>query len=353
MTTLASDGVHWSSHDLLTRNAMWMYAIGGRGVGKTYDQKVKRTRHFLKTGRQWIYMRRYETEFLDKEELFNDIVAEFPDHEIRVHGMRAQIRPAHDEVGEDGEPEKNPHPWRTFCYLVALSTTVSKKSVPYPNVDFIVFDEFIIDRGFIHYMTNEVRAFLEFYNTVDRFTDRVRVMFLANAISIVNPYFVYFKINPRIGTRFCSSMKGYHCCEMIESAAYVEKVTATRFGAMISETEYYDYAVANRFTLDESPFLEKKSSEARYQFAVVFDSVNLAMWRDFKRGVWYVSGKLPKDAKPYILTRKDQTPDMVMVERSSALLKGMKKMFMVGRVRFDTPQTRTAWDNLMRYLNVI
>ena len=47
MATLASDGIHWSSHDLMTRNAMWMYAIGGRGVGKTYEMKVKGVRRFL------------------------------------------------------------------------------------------------------------------------------------------------------------------------------------------------------------------------------------------------------------------------------------------------------------------
>lgn len=353
MPTLASDGIHWSSHDLMTRNAMWMYAIGGRGVGKTYEMKVKGVRRFLSKGKQFIYMRRYETEFADREQLFDDIADVFPDHEIRVHGMRAQVRPAYDEVDEQGNPEKNPHPWRTCCYLVALSTTVGKKSVPYPNVDLIVFDEFIIDRGFIHYIPNEVRIFLEFYNTVDRFTDRVRVMFLANAISIVNPYFVYFRITPRIGQRFCSAMKGFHCCEMIESTAYAERVTSTRFGSMIAETEYYDYAVGNRFTLDESPFMEAKSAEARYQFSVVFDGVTLGMWRDFKRNLWYVTQKTPSDARPYVLTRADQTPDMLMVERSSGLLKGMKRMYMTGQVRFDTPQVKATWDNVMRYLNLV
>lgn len=347
--TLATDNVHWSSHDLLTRGGMWNYAIGGRGVGKTYDAKLKRTKHFLRTGKQFIYMRRYETEFADKQELFQDVKEEFPGHEIKVEGMRAYIR-KNTEVDEDGNETK--HPWRLFCFLVALSTTVGKKSVPYPDVDYIVFDEFIIDKGFIRYISNEVRIFLEFYNTVDRFTDRVRVLFLANAISIVNPYFVYFDIKPRKGQRFCSMMDGYHVCEMIESEAYVERVTQTKFGRMIANTEYFDYAVANRFTNDESEFIAPKSSHAVYQYSIIFDGQKMAVWYDAAENRYYVCDRIPQDRAAYVVTKHDQSPDMVMVDRASPLLKGLKRLYMMGGVYFNNAAIRVAFFDLLDYLNL-
>lgn len=343
--TPAADGVHWSSHDLLTRGAMWNYAIGGRGVGKTYDAKVKRTKHFLKTGKQFIYLRRYETEFADKGELFQDVLDEFPGYEFKVEGMRAYIRKA-------PKSEKQRVPWRCFCFLVALSTTVGKKSVPYPDVDYIIFDEFIIDKGFIRYIFNEVKIFLEFYNTVDRFTDRVRVLFLANAISVVNPYFVYFRLKPRKGTRFCSSMEGYHCCELIESRAYAERVSATRFGKMIAGTDYYNYAVANRFTNDESAFIASKPARAKFQYAVVFDGKPLGFWKDFEENRYYVAEKVPKNGRRYVITKADQSPDLLMVEKSSPLLKAIKKLYMIGGVYFASPNVMAAFFDLMDYLNL-
>lgn len=350
MATLANDNIHWSSHDLLTRGGMWNYAIGGRGVGKTYDAKVKRTKHFLKTGKQFIYLRRYETEFKDKAEFFQDVKEQFPGHEIKVEGMRVYIR-KREEVDESGEVVKK-YGWQCFCHLVALSTTVGKKSVPYPDVDYIVFDEFIIDKGFIRYMSNEVKIFLEFYNTVDRFTDRVRCLFLANAISIVNPYFTYFGIKPRKGQRFCSAMEGYHVCEMIESTAYVERVKKTRFGKMIANTEYFDYAVANKFTNDESRFIAPKTSEAIYQYGIVFDGRRLGMWKDFRENRYYVCDKIPKGETPFVVTKADQSPDMIMVDRASPLLKGLKRLYMIGGVYFATPHMMSAFFDLLDYLNL-
>lgn len=344
MATLASDGIHWTAHDLLCRNGMWNYAIGGRGVGKTYDVKVRHIKRFLKTGRQFIYLRRYETEFADKQQLFNDVAQEFPNHDIMVEGMKVMIRPT--PKGHRKEA------WRVFCYLVALSTTISKKSIPYPDVDFIVFDEFIIDRGFIRYMPNEVKVFLEFYNTVDRFTDRVRVLFLANAVSIVNPYFIYFGIKPRHGQRFSSAMGNYHVCELIESEAYIEKVADTRFGKMIAGTEYFNYAIANKFTNDECAFIAKKTGDARFMFGVVFDGRKMGAWKDFGQNRYYISEKIPKDERPFVVTKKDQSPDMMMVDRASPLLKGIKRLYMMGGVYFESPLIMSAFFDLLEYLNL-
>lgn len=347
MTTLASDNIHWTAHDLLCRNAMWNYAIGGRGVGKTYDAKIRSIRRFLKTGNQFIYMRRFETEFADKAEFLNDVVNEFPDYEFRVNGMVMEMRK--DEKDKKGKPK---YPWSTLGFFVALSTTIGKKSVPYPNVDTIVFDEFIIDKGFIHYMKNEVKMFLEFYNTVDRFTDRVRVLFLANAVSAVNPYFVYFKINPRHGVRFCSSMDGYHCCEMIESEAYVERVTQTRFGKMISNTEYFDYAVGNVFTNDESQLIRKKPSEAKFIFGLKFDGESIGIWQHKGFNDWYVSPRIPRGGTVYILTRADQTPDTLMIDRSMPILKMVKGQYMLGQCFFTDAKVKATFDDILNYLSL-
>lgn len=336
--------LHYNSHGLMTRNAVFNYAIGGRGTGKTYDFKYKRIRHFIKTGREFIYLRRYKTEFDDKESFFNDVCQEFPGWEFKVEGMRGYMRRAtpDDEKGER---------WRLCCYFITLANALTKKSVPYPNVDWIGFDEFIIDKGSLHYLRNEVTAFLDFYNTVDRFQDRVRVMFMANAVSITNPYFLYYRLTPRKGTRFTSAMDGFHCCEYIESERFKQKVNETRFGKMISGTAYYDYAVSNRFQDDTDTFIAKKSDEARFYYAIRFDSRVVGIWVDYEAGIYYVSKRYPKNGLILALTKADMQPNLLMIEKSSRLLKSVQKLFMQGSVYFDSVQTREFFNQVFDYLN--
>lgn len=343
MSERITDGTYWDSHDLLTRNAMFNYAIGGRGTGKTYEAKYKRIKHFIKTGKQFIYLRRYKTEFADKDEFFADVVDNFTQWEFRVEGMKGMMR----HVTEDG---KKPEKWRTVCFFVTLANALTKKSVPYPNVDMIVFDEFIIDKGSLHYLNNEVKQFLDFYNTVDRFQDRVRVLFLANAVALTNPYFVFYHLKPRKGIRFSKAGSGYHIVEMVRSEKFKRHVDGTRFGRMIAGTSYYDYAVSNEFHDATEKFIARKSEEARFYFALRFDGRTVGVWVDYAEGVYYVCRKYPRDALIYVLTKSDMQPNLLMVEKSSVLLKSVRKLYMQGSVFFDTVETREFFNNVFDYL---
>jgi len=333
--------MYWDGHDLMTRNAMFNFVIGGRGTGKTYWTKRHCIKQFLKRKHEFIYLRRYKSELEDKDKFFSDVAWEFPDHEFRIEGQKGQIR----KCGDD-------HEWKTMCYFIRLSTTVTKKSVPYPDVHTIIYDEFIIDRGHIHYLAQEVKQFLDFYNTVDRFSDRVKVLFLANSVSIVNPYFITFKLRPRKGNRFFSADNGYHLVEYIDSAKFKAHVDSTRFGRMIAGTNYYNYAVSNRFADDNDLFIAKKTPNSKFFFAIKFDSKVMGIWVDYNTGFYYVSAKYPKGDLIYTLTKADHEPNLLMLERSNAMIKGVRKMFMLGCVRFDSVTTREQFSIVLDYINL-
>ena len=80
--------------------------------------------------------------------------------------------------------------------ILFLSVQQSKKSVEYPDYDTIIFDEFIIEKGFQRYLPDEVNKLFNFMDTVFRNRDNCRCICLANAISWVNPYFIFFKFAP-------------------------------------------------------------------------------------------------------------------------------------------------------------
>lgn len=336
---------YYDSHDLMTRNAMFNYAIGGRGTGKTYDSKYKKIKHFIKTQKEFIYLRRYKSEFDDKQTFFNDVANEFPNLEFKVEGMRGYCR----TIAPDGV---KPNKWQLCCYFITLANALTKKSVPYPNVDWIIFDEFIIDKGSLHYLRNEVTAFLDFYNTVDRFQDRVRVMFLANAVTITNPYFISFGLKPRKGHRFISGGNGYHSVEYIESEQYKSRVSKTRFGQMIAGTAYYDYAVGNRFKDDNDKFIAKKTTESKFLFTIKFDDNSAGVWSDYNEGVYYICSKCPKDGLTFALTKGDMEPNLLMIEKSSSMLRMVKKLYMQGSVFFDSIKVREWFNTVLDYLNL-
>lgn len=338
---------YWSADELLTKNAMFNFAIGGRGTGKTFDAKYRLIKKAIKNNRHFIYLRRYDTEFEDKDKFFSDVAVKFPGYEFKVEGMTGYFR--RDERDKEGNPI---HKWKPCVYLVRLATTISKKGVPYPDVDYIVFDEFIIDKGSLHYLQNEVRTFLDFYNTVDRYNDRVKVLFLANSVSIMNPYFLAWHITPRKETRFVKAAKGYLCVEYIDSENYRKHVDSTRFGQFIKGTEYYDYAVSNRFHDDNSLFIEKKTSEAKFYFAFKFDQTVFGVWVDYKTGIYYLSKKYPNNTLIYALTKDDMQPNLVMIERSGYLMKSLKQMYMLGNIRYETPKMRQYFIDVLDYLNV-
>lgn len=340
-----TDGTYWDCHDLLTRNALFSFAIGGRGTGKTYDAKYKRIRHYIKTGKRFIYLRRYKTEFDDRGKFFADIVDNFPDYEFDVRGMTGYIRRASSD-------EKNANKWEPLCYFVTLANALTKKSVAYPDVDMIIFDEFIIDKGHIHYMPNEVRQFLDFFNTVDRFEDRCRVLFLANAVTLTNPYFLYWKIRPRKDRRFYTVKGGSIVCEMVQSAKFQAKVDNTRFGRLIKGTAYYDYAVGNTFHDDNNRFISKKTEDAQFHYALRFDGRTVGVWIDYRTGIYYACAKIPKDAYIIVLTREDMEPNLLMIEKNNVLMKALRKLYMQGRLYFDTIETREFVHNILDYLGI-
>lgn len=57
-----SNNIFWSPQKLLSYNAFLNFVIGERGVGKSYAMKSYEITHFLKTHKQFVYLRRYKEE---------------------------------------------------------------------------------------------------------------------------------------------------------------------------------------------------------------------------------------------------------------------------------------------------
>ena len=166
------DSMYWDANRILSYDMLFNYVIGERGNGKSFGAKKIGIKRFLKSGKQFIYLRRYDSEIKKaKKKFFKDMDKYFPDNKFDVKG---------DELTIDGN---------TCGYLCTLSVSDNYKSVPYPDVDLIIFDEFIIENIKVHhYLDDEVNKFLSFYDSIGRTRD-IKVLFLANAVTCSNPHF--------------------------------------------------------------------------------------------------------------------------------------------------------------------
>lgn len=285
----------YNMHDLLTHNCLFNFIVGNRGAGKTFGFKQWAIKDFLKTGNQFIYLRRFKSEIDDMSGFFSDVSEFFPDVEFEVKGKKLYINK------------------KLAGYMVSLSTALVKKSVSYNKVNKIGFDEFIIDKGHLQPLKNEVVKFLEFYETVARMRDNVRVLFMSNAVSIVNPYFLYWNLKIDPNKRF--NKFGHMLVEFVANEEFIEAKYKTKFGQIIKGTEYGNYAIENDFLLDNANFVEERSPDAKFLCSITYLNHTYGFWVDYKKGKFYVSNKTdPSTLFHYAITDEDHKPNLMLIK---------------------------------------
>lgn len=290
---------------------------------------------FLERGTQFIYLRRYETELDEvKESLFNDIVInnEFPEHNITY---KNGCYLCDDKV---------------FGYCMALTKAHYYKSASFPLVYLIIFDECIIDdSGTSHYIKNEVRKFLDFYETIARLRDGVIVFFLSNAISIVNPYTLFWKLNLPYKSDFVR--RGEVLLQLVQDVDFIEAKKKTRFGKLIEGTEYADYSIDNKFLLDSDTFLMKKTEKASYYFTFKYNNDLYGVWVDYSIGKFFVSPNVDPYCKLiYSITLDDHNPNTLLIKsvNKTVLFKTFMDNYKLGNVYFENIKVKSVVYNVIR-----
>ena len=312
---------------VLTHNCFANFLLGERGVGKTWALKRYCINKFLKTGEQFIYLRRYKTEFKKISAFFNDIKEFFPEHEFKVVGSNFII---------DG---------KIAGFNFPLSTAITLKSTPFPNVTTIVFDEFIIRTGTYHYLNGEVEAFLEFAETIFRLRDNGKLFFLANTLSAINPYFVYFNINqlPTPEKTIKTYKDNLILVEIMLNQEYREQKLKTQFGRLISGTEYGEYAINNEFLLDSDEFIAKRPPNTKFLFAFSYQDKTFGVWIDYSKDEMYVSNKYDKNTSYiYSTTMQDHKVNTIYMKnvKSFGVWRHFINCYKFGLVYFENQEIK-------------
>ena len=322
---------------ILSFNGTYNLLIGNRGQGKTYGAKKKAIKDGIKKGDQFIYLRRYKGELATaRNTFFADISDVFPEHDFRVHGNEAQWSHFSDRDEKKRE-------WYTIGFFISLSQSQQYKSASFPRVKTIIFDEFIIEKGAIHYLPNESELFNNFYSTVDRWKDKTRVFFLANSVSIMNPYFIAWDIVPQPGDDFIIKNGGFIVCHISDNQLFNDSVYETNFGKFIKDSEYADYAVENTFADNTDKMLELKDTKARYLFTLECRTGFFSVWYNIFTNYYWIQSKLPKQQEIYTIISDRMDNNKILLSFTDRPLANLRTAFRQGNMSFDNQVTRNTF----------
>lgn len=235
--------LYYLNRKAFSYNTSIIMLVGGRGIGKTYSTKKFVLNKFFKSGKKFIWLR--STEKMVEQ--------------LKMDGGRAFISDILENkefnfdfnVKIDGDGTINIHRGdekETCGYLLALSTFHNLKGNSFADIDYIVFDEFIPEKGEI------VRGCrpLQFVNTIQtilRLKTKAKVIMLANALDLADPILCLFFNNIKTGEFGYYLNKEKSCLlHYIENTKeFTERTANSISGKILKGTPYEDVINNNKF----------------------------------------------------------------------------------------------------------
>lgn len=312
---------------LLSLDALFNVCLGERGVGKTYGFKKYAIKEFIKNGKQFIYARRYKSEFDKITTFFDDMCDEFPDIEFNVKDNKFFI---------NGE----------ICgFYFSLSVAQQYKSMPFPNCNKILLDEFIIDDNMHHYIRGEINIFYNLCETIFRDRDFKAFLF-ANSVTLLNPYCLHFGFtNLPYNKKFVRNKELDAVFVYSQNKAYQKHKLTTRFGKAVAQTEFGKFANENKLLDHDEENVEKKT-DCFYFCKLLLPQYELFFYmkRDYST-LWASCSKSKETGRIYSL-HADKTKENVIVTKNINNIYHLKTIKMAvqnGFLKFDTIQAKTKF----------
>lgn len=177
----------WNIQPINGTNSDVNLVIGQRSNGKTYGV----LRYFLqqnkKTGRRFVYIRRWHDDV--KASLMQNLFDPLQSEIEKIYGAGFTVyyyRSCFYLVNDKGKRVE------TVGYCIDLSTAHHTKSVPYVDVKYILFDEFIQMSGSETILVDELNKYEQVLSTVIRMKTDVVIYLVANTVSKFSPYFTHY-----------------------------------------------------------------------------------------------------------------------------------------------------------------
>lgn len=181
---------YYSLDKILKENAVYNVIFGERSNGKTYAVLKYAVSEYFKQGGTFAYVRRWKEDVIGSR-ASNVFTSLNSNGEIKklsrgkyelIHYRAGKFYLAnYDEKGNIKFGESD-----LFGYTFALSDSEHNKSISYPDVTTILFDEFLTKHT---YLADEFVLFMNTISTIVRQRTNVKIFMLGNTVNKYCPYF--------------------------------------------------------------------------------------------------------------------------------------------------------------------
>lgn len=181
---------YYSLKSILKKEAQYNIIIGERSNGKTYACLKYGLEKYWKDGIEIGYIRRWKEDVRGKRasQLFASLVADGFIEKV-TNGEYKTVNYYSGKfylANYDENLKKFVNAPEPFCYGFALTEMEHDKSISFPKIGTIVFDEFLTRRM---YLPDEFVLFMNTLSTIIRHRKTVQIFMLGNTVNKYCPYF--------------------------------------------------------------------------------------------------------------------------------------------------------------------
>lgn len=329
--------------------------LGAKDIGKTFGLRLACVNRFISNGERFCEICRTNEELKAVQAGYFDKLQNegfFSDYVFKTESGCGYI--AKRPLSIHDKPD-----YELICYFVALTNFQREKKRTYVKPRRFIFDECVIDvkDRYHRYLPDE---FLILANVLDSISRQqpgedyqYNVYLLGNAVDLTCPYLQALGINkiPEFGYSYYRNKTVL--LHYVEPWDAKDRKAYTLVGRMLAGHDESAVIFDNVFRDETNGEIMRKTSNSKYKFGFKWGRVTFGIWVDSRRGLWFVTRKVPKDAgNIYTLAKKDSSINYAVAQKSGYLMQLLTQIYYVGGLRYDTPSTREAFFEILAFLGI-
>lgn len=350
---------YYSWDNIYNTDATYLIAIGARNVGKSYDAKHRAIKEaYADKFKRFGLVRRWKEDI--KQNLVEQYFVDVPIEDI-TQGKYKQVRywqgkiylANYDLDKMQWLPDK-----MLIGYTFALSSAQHYKSTMYPDVQNLLFEEFISDT---FYLPDEPKQLDSLVSTIARGRE-IKVFCIGNSISRMSPYYRHWQLEHAIH-------QPQGTIDVYDNTAEdgtVVKVAVEMCDNVVPQKMFFgksqNMIVNGHWQADEHPSLSDdfEMYETRYELFIFHESLKyrcrLFRHKDNHNYVWYIE-PFTKDFKHKKGTRiiSDIYSEDVYVTKGFQPLNDKERnafnLIKLGKVAFSDNLTGTEFFRILDSIN--
>lgn len=357
---MANKKIHYvkqSEIKSILKSCNWLLLLGERSNGKSYASKTLIIQDCIKNNNEFIYLRRYDMD--TKDSLCVSYFADCPIEQITdgdyscIDVYRKGIYLS--TVDENGKIKHG----KKIGYCHALSSAEHYKSLAFPNVNYIIYEEVISQDG-RYLVGSEPSRLQQYVSTIFRHRTNGKVVLIGNTISRICPY--YREWDLKVAKQKLGTIENY--------TFHNDNGNDTKLSVYLTDSLNYNTGMffglpaknitKGAYDVTEQPHLPKHITNYKKLYNLVMEYNEFkflaTLLQDKNDGclLWYIEPKTTeiKEGTRVISNKFYDNPLVTNSFRKplTDVEARIFNLFSLGKVCYSDNLTGTEWNNIISYM---